>query len=216
MRLSIEEPQTNVAEAPCQQPKLRQSDWLAAAAAVIETFYDPTLARDWATESLCIKNVGAVTVILFSFNRSFMHKQLLLTVGVMKSTAAIGCLLKSSLGSLAIARLHLYFRVLYSFGTSCPHSHIWGGGDFSVRLRGQLNTLSSRATNQTTSFSVYGKHALVLQRLTWQHHVGVDKTLKNWWREFKLTWYAYCKSNVIYLNQYFENQLQCLFFYFRA
>lgn len=58
MRLSIEEPQTYVAEAPCQQPKqrLKVIGWLAAAAAN-ESFYDVTRACDWMIESPRIKTL---------------------------------------------------------------------------------------------------------------------------------------------------------------
>lgn len=45
-----------VAEAQCQQPKQRLSDWLAAAVAVIEMFYDLTHKCDWMIESLRIKH----------------------------------------------------------------------------------------------------------------------------------------------------------------
>lgn len=60
-----------MAEVQCQQPKQRRHDWLLSAAAVIETFYEPTPACDWMPNRRA-SNVAALAVISLSFNCSYM------------------------------------------------------------------------------------------------------------------------------------------------
>lgn len=82
------------AEARCQQPKQRQRECLAAAAASVnDAFYDPARARDWLIESLRIECWPGLHFCLIVHIRAVDCRSQLV---VMKFTAAIRRLLKAS------------------------------------------------------------------------------------------------------------------------